>query len=304
MFATGIIESTTTTGTGNLTIAQVTGYPRVNDYWPFGSNIPIPYTIIDSSATPAKVIEEGFGYLTTDANTFVRSYITGSYVSGTLTRFGTAASLAAGTKYLLAGLHTSATTAIPLPSKACSVVNASHPYLLPENIYQVQTTGSVTAGTANRGYYFPVKYDFFGKVDAFMLRAGGTVTADLGLYPCDYTTFKPKGPAIAAAANCAVSSGIQTFTFSGGAIVLTPGWYFLYVNQASTATLTGRRMYAMPTPHFPNGTDAMEDPAILVESSVTQGTLPTSPAPTGVGVFTGTSSQGNIWPFIALRIST
>jgi hypothetical protein len=303
VYGTGIIESTTTTGTGNLTISQVSGYPRVNDYWPFGGNIPVPYTIIDGSVSPGKVIEEGFGYLTSNANTFVRAFITGTYASGTLTRLGSAASLAAGTKYLLTGLHTSATSPVIMPGKANTVINSSHRYLLPANIYQVQTTGTTSAGTANRGYYFPVKYDFFGKVDAFMVRAGGTVTVDFALFPCDYTNFCPKGPALAAAASSSVSSGIQAFTFSGGAIVLSPGWYFLYVNQGSTSTLTGRRMYAMPQPHFPTGTDATEDPGIIYESA-TQGTIPTSPAPTNAGIFTGTSAQGNIWPWIALRIST
>lgn len=304
MLSPGVQELISSTGTGNLTIGQVSGYPRANDYYPFGDNRPVAYSIVDGSVTPAKLIEWGYGYLSGNANTWVRAVVLGTYVSGTLSQFPTAASLSGSSNYLIVGVHHNATTIPPLPGKANTLVNSSHRYLLPGNVYQVQTTGSTSAGTANRGYYFPVRYDFFGKVDAFVIRAGGTVTTDFALFPCDYTSFMPKGPAIAAAANSAVSSGIQAFTFSGGAIVLTPGWYFLYVNQASTSTLTGRRMYAMPTPHFPTGTDNMEDPGCLYESSVTQGTIPTSPNPANVGIFTGTSAQGNIWPFIALRITT
>ena len=303
MYAFGVMETTTTTGTGNLTCAQVSGLPRINDYYPYGSNMPLPYAIVDPAGSPFYPIEEGWGYLSGDANTFVRSQPLTTYSGGTVSRLGgSAVSLAAGTKNLIVGTHITATAAIQLPSKGCTLVNSSHRYLVPANVYQVQTTGSVTAGTANRGYYFPVKYDFYGKVDAFIVRAGGTVTVDFALYPIDQTTFLPMGPALFSAVNCAVSSGVQAFTFTTA--VLAPGWYYLYINQSSTATLTGRRMYAMPTPHFPTGTDAMEDPGILYESSVTQGTVPTSPAPGNVGVFNGTSGNGNIWPFVALRIVT
>ena len=258
---------------------------------------------MDPAVSPYAPIEEGYGFLSGNANTWVRAVIVSTYSGGSVAQHGgSPVSLAEGTKYLIVGTHISATAAVQMPGKANTLVNSSHRYLIPSNIYQVQTTGTVTAGTANRGYYFPVRYDFFGKVDAFVVRAGGTVTVDFALFPVDYTDFMPAGPALFSAVNCAVSSGVQAFTFT--AAVLPPGWYFLYINQASTATLTGRRMYAMPTPHFPVGTDAMEDPGILYESSVTQGTIPTSPNPGTVGIFTGTSGQGNMWPFVALRIVT
>lgn len=306
MYATGIIESTTTTGTGNLTIAQVTGYPRANDYWPFGGNIPVPYTIVDASATPAKIIEEGFGYLTTDANTWVRAVIISTYVSATLARFPTAASLAAGTKYLLVGLHISATAALQLPSKGCTVLDVTNRWLFPSNVYDA-STGNLTASNNNRGYYIPVRYDFMGKVDAFVFQAGSTFNLDIALFPVDYATFKPRGPALISIANTACTNAQQLKTFT--AVVLSPGWYFLYWNQSAAGLSTTRKMILMPQPHFPSGGQTatsilLEDPSILVEATLTQGTVPTSPAPANCAQFNGTSDQGNQVPTIVLRIST
>ena len=100
MLAFGCKESTTTTGTGNLTVAQVTGFPRISEVGFTHSNgRRFFYSIVDSNYAP---IEHGIGYLTTDANTLVRAKILATYASATYDDTApTAVSLASGTKYVL-----------------------------------------------------------------------------------------------------------------------------------------------------------------------------------------------------------
>ena len=100
MHAFGCKESTTTTGTGNLTIAQVSGYPRISEVgFTHTNGRRFRYSIVDSDHKP---IESGIGYLTTDANTLVRAKIKATYISSTYDDLApTAASLASGTKYVL-----------------------------------------------------------------------------------------------------------------------------------------------------------------------------------------------------------
>jgi len=85
------LETTTTTGTGNITTAgAITGYQTLNSA--YGTNVWIPYCIeaVDASGVPTGDWETGLGRLSA-ATTFVRGVLASSN-AGALVNF------AAGTK--------------------------------------------------------------------------------------------------------------------------------------------------------------------------------------------------------------
>ena len=99
MLGTWINQTTTTTGTGNLTLASVTGYPEFSTQ--FSSGQRFQYQILDDST--GAPIESGIGYLSSGA--LVRERIECTMVSGTFDNTApTAVSLAAGTKKVICSI--------------------------------------------------------------------------------------------------------------------------------------------------------------------------------------------------------
>ena len=89
-----VMETSTTTGTGNLTTAgAVTGF--ITFAAVYALNEPFDYCVegVDSNGTPTGEWEVGEGYLSA-STTFVRATVTGSSNSGALVNFS------AGTKRL------------------------------------------------------------------------------------------------------------------------------------------------------------------------------------------------------------
>lgn len=96
MLANGVQETTTTTGTGALTLSAVAGFVRFSDAFADGERC--GYSIISDAGAP---IEGGIGVYTA-ANTLARTYPLWTYASGTYDATAPAAvSLSSGTKTVL-----------------------------------------------------------------------------------------------------------------------------------------------------------------------------------------------------------
>lgn len=96
MFGNWIQQTTTTTGTGNLTLVSVTGYPAFSTQMASGQRF--AYTILDDAS--GDPIESGIGYLSSGA--LVRERIESTMVSGTFDNTApSAVSLASGTKRVI-----------------------------------------------------------------------------------------------------------------------------------------------------------------------------------------------------------
>lgn len=91
MLGNGIKQTTATTGTGNLTLSSVSGFPTFANV--FAVNQPFSYGLLDSSGQP---IEYGIGYLS-DATTLVRARVTATYSGGTYTQVSASAISLSGT---------------------------------------------------------------------------------------------------------------------------------------------------------------------------------------------------------------
>jgi len=96
IFEDRVKETTTTTGTGNITtLGAVTGHRTLNNA--YGLNVWIPYCIeaVDANGVPTGEWEVGQGYLS-GATTFVRDRVYESSNAGALVNF------AAATKFIFA----------------------------------------------------------------------------------------------------------------------------------------------------------------------------------------------------------
>lgn len=82
--ADGVHETSTTTGTGNLTVAAVNGHRRFSDAFGTGSGNKFEYSIGHQSAAEW---ERGIGYMS-DANTLVRNSVVASSNSNNAVNFG------------------------------------------------------------------------------------------------------------------------------------------------------------------------------------------------------------------------
>ncbi|CAB4172608.1 hypothetical protein UFOVP1470_4 [uncultured Caudovirales phage] len=111
MLNNGVKETTTTAGTGTITLAEVTGYTRFAEG--FANAELASYAIKDGNNW-----EWGIGTVGA-ANTLARTTITGSLVAGVFTTGGTAITLASGAADVYCVDHTGTTR------PASSIVNLS-----------------------------------------------------------------------------------------------------------------------------------------------------------------------------------
>ena len=168
MLGTWIYQTTTTTGTGNLTLASVSGYPEFSTQ--FSSGQRFQYQILDDST--GAPIESGIGYLSSGA--LVRERIECTMVSGTFDNTTpTAVSLAAGTKRVICSV-----SAASVSSSAVGTYNAGAKGFGDSTmVFGAGGTYNVTSG---RGYAFPFSLVSAQEIDAVFCRvtqtgAAGTV---------------------------------------------------------------------------------------------------------------------------------
>ena len=245
MLASWVQETTTTTGTGDLALSAVSGYPRFSDVFPFGSaaadlnGSQIYYAILDDAT--GKPIELGGGVLINSGNTLVRVRPVWTYTSGTLNKVSpSAVSLAAGTKRVicadahwarvLAPQHRIVEQPDRLSGHFCSRGNGA--------------TGESTDGP---GQLRLEAYLHLGghAVSAFGCRvvtaqAGGA--ARMGLYAVARDVNYPVGKLLAESGEFDCSStGVKTSAVAGGDVMIAPGWYWLV--RWNKIDATGYRSY-------------------------------------------------------------
>lgn len=224
MLGRWIKQLTTTTGTGNLTISEVTGYPTFVDLFPV--NRAFYYTVTDVNGLP---IEDGVGHLS-GSTTLVRDMILATYVSGTYDDTApTAASLAAGDKYVIQSVSQAA-VAHQIPRQPTTVA-ANDNVLVPLNWYSPQTTG-IVPDYPDYTYFWPVYLPFGGIVDGFITRPNGTDTIDWGMYSMGANGLPVER--ICGDNSISVVSGTNNITLSNTGYIKGPGWYFIAMNVSGS----------------------------------------------------------------------
>lgn len=225
--------TTTTTGTGNLTLSSVSGYPTINDV--VGQGHRFAYAILDDST--GAPLEAGIGYLSA-STTMVREKVTDTYSSGTYDNTSPSAlSLAAGTKrVIVTALTRSLMSPLPYLGSGAGYKAVSNGALI----------GAVGAGsyndqdTSGRLNIFPWIHEYGGEVDAFMINCTTAQAAKIlriGLYRVG-SDGNPAGLIVESGSIDVASTGVKTSTFT--AQVLAPGHYWIAcLSDATTALYTG-----------------------------------------------------------------
>lgn len=243
MLGNGIKQTTTTTGTGNLTLAAVTGYPKLADVVPL--TFPVSYGLIDSSGL---LIEEGIGHLA-DATTFVRATVTATYGGGVYsggpvsTSTPTAANLAGTTTLIVTPNAATIESMLPTIDKISSGVSR-----FVASSGRTMTTTTVTPSTL-RVYYMPFLLKTAAEVISLMASvntagSAGTV-ARLGIYACTEGGYM--GPLLVSTGDLDVSTTGQKVGTLSSPISLPAGWYFVAFVASGAVTVTA----------FTTGTGAM-----------------------------------------------
>ena len=232
-------ETTTTTGTGDLTLAgAVTNYVTFNTK--YGTNKRFPYTITD---TTNNVWETGFAYLSA-STTLVRDKIVDNSSGG-----ATALTLSAGTKDVQSGLNSHhsgfggmrgmlnmGTTGIPY------CVGASSPG---------GSTGATTANKMNlMPFHSPCTFLATGvNIKIGTSTAAGSDTFRFGIYEIKDNGSPGKLIASTADVDLSTGSSVKTPSFSASTMLYEGSWYYIgfgmenalvnvLINSTSSSNLT------------------------------------------------------------------
>ena len=215
--------TTTTTGTGNLTVSAVTGYPTLNDV--VGTNRRFPYAILlDSDGTP---IEEGIGYLSA-ATTLVRERVTATYASSAYDDTSpSAVSLAAGTYRVISSGGAEVIQGTALNVNRNASLNLQK-VTMSEHLLFGQSSSTGYTMVANRLVLIPFKLGTRSECDALCLRVGTGVASTnvrLGIWDIgsDGHPNKLLGETSSLASATSATDVIGTL---GATITLQPGWYY------------------------------------------------------------------------------
>lgn len=257
MFANRVKETTTTTGTGNLTLAgAATNFETFNSA--FGLNRRFSYFIIDATNN---VWESGIGYLS-GTTTLVRETVLDNSSNTT-----TALTLSAGTKDVICSpnenLLIPALSSIRNPSSLGKL-------LIPFNLGTPE--GNSVTVTANRLYLRPVLYLQGGLVSALKTYVGTAVAsskARMGLY--ELASDGAPGRLILESGD--INTG-GTGMLSAAAVAnarVRPGWYYLAIVASGAVAFNPYETLNYNTALTPAGTSGTGNPYKMLYDDLTVG---------------------------------
>lgn len=225
MLANWVRATTTTTGTGNLTTAAVSGYADPGAVLALGHRF--PYHILDDST--GQPIEAGIGYMS-GATTLVRERVLATLSGGTYSDVSPSAiSLAAGTKRVILALEAGTDSpALPMvqQSYASSIV-------LPEGLSLTTGSGGTRTLVANTPVGSCLRWPGALRISELVCQVwtaagAGTDRIQLGIYAT-------KGDGLPGDLICRSgdilpnSTGQKTSAINGGSIRLPPGFYWFMI---------------------------------------------------------------------------
>lgn len=229
MLANAIKQTTTTTGTGNLTLAAVAGYVEFSDA--FALNQPFFYALVNAVN---QLVETGIGYLST-STTLVRAKITSTFSGGTYTDEGaSAASLTGTTTVLCTPQAASIESMLPTVDGTTAGINRFVSSA-------ARNLATATVGlTTNRCYYLPFLLRTGATINSLacnVTTAGATgVVARLGIYALSVDGYI--GTQLATTADIAMdTTGVKNASLAAP-ITLPPGWYYVAIVASGSPGVT------------------------------------------------------------------
>ena len=293
MHGNWIRATSTTTGTGSLTLSAASGYPAPSSQFAQGERF--SYALVADA--DGKPIEGGIGYLD-GSGALVRECPTATYNSGTLT-YTDATSNAGLSPISLTG--TTRVICTPLKTADLAATRRGRPsgtqandIFHPANFVN-PITGSLALGSSGRSYYVPILVDFAFPVDAFVTYLGSTGgSIDIGLYgvlptgdPGDLLIGWSNKTATANVLNAYTLASADAGRWAAAARIIPPGWYWLCLN--GSASISFSRIFSLHQQSLLPMHDTGERKTCLFVNR-TQGTL-AQPAPSGMSATTISGSS-------------
>lgn len=278
----------------NIALTSVTGFVRFSEW--FADDCPVWYSIVKASdGTP---LEIGKG-IYQSSNSLDRTLPMATYVSGTLDRTAPSrVTLTDGTAYHVI-CTPDADTLLPAHYLPFQDLSSNHKNVIPGNLLSFAGS-TVTAQAANRLYAWPFMVPLRAEYDAFICRTGtlaGSPITDFALYAHGLSDGRP-GKRIAYSENQVLTGGaVNVAAFTGGAVVIDPGWYWMAMAQSSTSN----QMISVVLAPGPVGIGHVASPDLRsLYVAHTAGNVP----PTPMGATNQQPySTTNIFPGIGLRVT-
>ena len=282
MLSNGILETTSTTGTGNLTTAAVTGRPRFTDK--FTSNATeasashFYYSILTQDATP-QFVESGIGYMSA-TGTLVRSVVLSTYVSTTYSDTApSAVSLSGGPWNVICTGEAGSGAGLSWSGMDNSVSALRYAYSA-----HIPTSGAgiTLTVTANRLYFQPFLNLSSRPIDGIFFRnSSGSANVRMALFECNKDGTPGRKLMGSTADLSSAASGISVIT-TGGPVRPAPGWlYTAFVADAGVVINAHGTGPILPNPmghdgvqcgfvygYLANGNTTIADPASAMTSKV------------------------------------
>lgn len=224
MLGNWIRQTTTTTGTGPLSITAVEGYPTFNDV--VGVNRRVAYTLMDD--TTGVPIEDGVGYLS-DPATWVREKVNATFVGGVYDDTSPATvNLTTGTYRLICS---ASAESVQAAAKGVNRTVAAQKLVFSQHLTVHNGSSTSYPAAANRLLFTPFWLTASAEVDAIAARCGtGVAGANLRLGLYDSTPDGHPGKLLGeTAALSAATSGVDVIGTLSAPVRVQPGWYFVAV---------------------------------------------------------------------------
>lgn len=204
--------TTSTAGTGDLTLVAVSGFPEFGDVFSIGQIV--GYSVLNSNGEPA---EEGIGCYSA-VNTLTRTAVCATYTGGVYDNTApTAVSLSGAYTVIASSVRGMAPTLPQINTAAAARYYSTPSHQLSTN------TRTVVAGDL---VAVPFLYTAARPVDAFALEIttlGAGAVARAGLYAVGANGLPAKRLIESADIDCS-TTGVKVATF--GAVSIPPGWYY------------------------------------------------------------------------------
>lgn len=212
MLANWVKCTTTTSGTGDLTLSPVTGFPTFGDVFSVGQVV--VYSILNSEGQP---VEEGIGCYSA-ANTLTRTYVCGTYTGGVYDNTAPSAISLSGTYTIIASNVRGMAPTLPQIDTGAP----ARYYSTPSHYLSAQ----VRAVTAGDLYAIPMLFNAGRPIDAFAVEVttlGASAVARCGLYSVGANGLPAKLLVESADIDCS-TTGVKVATFAP--VSVPPGWYY------------------------------------------------------------------------------
>jgi len=205
--------TTTTSGTGNVTLSTVSGFPSFSDVFTVGQIV--SYSILNSNGEP---VEEGIGCYSA-ADTLTRTYVCATYTGGVYDNTTPAAISLSGTYTVIASNVRAMAPTLPQ-------INSSAParYFASPSHQSSTNAKTITAGDL---VAVPLLFSAARPVDAFAIEVttlGASAIARVGLYSVGANGLPAKLLIESTDIDCS-TTGVKVSTF--GAVSIPPGWYYI-----------------------------------------------------------------------------